>query len=104
MPAVMPMAPASPCGSAQAPARTVRAAETSGRSEDLATMTRRPLARVFSAGLGSIGSTGAASGGGAWRWPSGARVTMGPEYLAEATTGGFSTASFSPAGRALSGW
>ena len=50
MPAVMLAAPASPGGSAQAPVLTVRSAVTRGRSEDFATITLSPLARVFSAG------------------------------------------------------
>jgi hypothetical protein len=44
MPAIMLAAPASPAGSAQAPVLTVRSAVTSGRSDERATMTRRPLA------------------------------------------------------------
>ncbi len=79
MSAVMPKAPARAFGSAQPPVFRVRSAVTSGRSEDRATITRSPLASVRSAGFGKTGATGAPTGGGAWRWPSGARAKTGPE-------------------------
>ena len=72
MSAVMDAAPARPLGSAQPPVLMVRSAVTSGSCVERATMTLRPLARVFSAGFGRTGETGRPTGGGAWRWASGA--------------------------------
>ena len=65
-------------GGGQAPVLTVRSAVTRGRLEDRATMTRRPLARVCSAGWGNTAGTGWAIGGGGARSASGARVNTGP--------------------------
>ncbi len=74
----MPATPESRGGSAQPPVFSVRSAVTNGRSEDRATMTRSPFGRVRSAGFGSTGATGGPTGGGAWRWPSGASAKTGP--------------------------
>ena len=77
-PAVMLAAPARPAGSMAAPARKVIWAVTRGRAVLRATITRRPLGRVRSTGRGRTALRGAATGGGAWRCPSGARAATGP--------------------------
>jgi hypothetical protein len=76
--AVMLAAPESCAGSDAAPASKVRLAAVSGSSVLLATITRRPLGRVRSTGVGRTAAGCTPIGGGAWRWPSAARAATGP--------------------------
>ncbi len=102
--AVRSAAPASPDGSTSPPDLIVRLAVIRGRSLLCATITRRPLGRVISAGLGSTALIGAPMGGGAWRWPSGARAATSPVNGFEGVAGGgVSATAGALAGRADSG-
>src|SRR5580698_7030256 len=100
--AVMLAAPARCAGSDAAPASKVRLAATSGRSVLLATITRRPLGKVRSAGDGRIAAGCAPIGGGAWRWSGGTRAATGPAYGFDGADGGAAAASAVPAGFWLS--
>src|SRR5579862_968682 len=76
--AVRLASPDSLAGSEAAPASKVKAAATSGKSVLLATITLRPLGSDRSAGEGRMAAGCAPIGGGASRWPSGARAATGP--------------------------
>src|SRR5262249_53527165 len=75
--AVMEARPDLPAGSAAAPAFTRRLAETSGRPGLDATITRRPLASVFSVAPGTLAATAAPAAGGCTRLPSSASLYSG---------------------------